>query len=87
MRLENKRLLLSNEKFERIIGNLLRTGVLLAAGVVATGAIIYLARYGSSKPDYQTFRGEPSDLRSLGAIIRFFSRFMRAGSSNLVFCY
>ena len=39
-----------------------------SALVVFMGAIIYLVRHGGSPTDYHVFRGEPSDLRSLGGI-------------------
>jgi len=53
---------------ETVLGNLLRTGVLLSATVVALGGIIYLARHAAEVPDYRAFRGEPADLRSLRGI-------------------
>jgi uncharacterized membrane protein len=55
---------LSEQSVEQIIGNLLRVGVLLAAGVVAIGGVIYLARHGSQPINYRGFRGEPDDLRN-----------------------
>lgn len=60
----------TDKRIEDIVGNLLRTGVLLAAAVVLGGAVIYLARSGHSPADYRIFRGEPSDLRSLHGIVR-----------------
>jgi uncharacterized membrane protein len=55
---------------EMVIGNLLRSGVLLSALIVLFGAVIYLVRHGHSPVDYRVFRGEPSDLRSVGGILR-----------------
>jgi uncharacterized membrane protein len=55
---------------EIIIGALLRLGVLLAAGVVAVGAAIYLVRHGGSAPEYHAFQGEPTDLRTISGIVR-----------------
>ncbi len=52
---------LSEKRFENLIGTLLRVGVVLAAVVVATGGILYLIKYGATKPDYRIFRGEQSD--------------------------
>jgi uncharacterized membrane protein len=60
----------TDQRVEVIVGNLLRTGVLLSGAVVLCGAIIYLARHGLSPADYHVFRGEPTDLRSIGGIIR-----------------
>jgi uncharacterized membrane protein len=60
---------LSEKRFEALIGLLLRTGVALAATVVLAGGIFYLTKYGDLKPDYRIFRGEPSDLRSIGGVL------------------
>ena len=61
---------LSDERFESLVGTLLRTGVILAAAVVFTGGVLYLVKYGAVKPDYRIFRGEPTGLRYAGDIIR-----------------
>ena len=47
----------TDERVERVIGTLLRWGVILAAAVVLAGGVMYLARYGSTIPDYRVFRG------------------------------
>lgn len=60
---------LSEKRFEALIGLLLRTGVLLAATVVLAGGILYLTKYGGLTPDYRIFRGEPTDLRSIGGVV------------------
>lgn len=54
---------------EIIIGHLLRSGVLLAAGVVLIGAIMFLAHDGRSQTAYHDFHGEPSGLRTLSGIV------------------
>ena len=59
-----------DKRVEEIIGALLRTGVILAAAVVLIGGVFYLARYGSSPAHYGIFRGEPSDLSHILAILR-----------------
>ena len=59
-----------DQRVEEIIGNLLRSGVLLAAVVVAAGGVIYLAHNGHAHPDYRIFRGEPSDLSHVRGILR-----------------
>ena len=59
----------TDKKIEDIVGNLLRAGVLLSALVVMLGAAIYLARHGSSHPDYRIFHGEPVELRGLRGIL------------------
>ena len=59
----------SDERVEELLGNLLRTGVLIAAGIAVLGGIIYVARYGSRPADYRVFHGEPGDLRPVGGIL------------------
>jgi uncharacterized membrane protein len=59
----------TDERVERVIGTLLRWGVILAAAVVLAGGVMYLARNGSTIPDYRVFRGEPSDLRNVSGIV------------------
>lgn len=58
-----------DERIERIIGNLLRWGVIAAAAVVQFGAILYLVRHGAETPQYGVFRGEPENLRSIPGIL------------------
>ena len=60
----------TDERVEVIIANLLRTGVLLSAGIVLFGAAVYLARHGLAHADYRVFRGEPNDLRHPVRIFR-----------------
>ncbi len=60
----------SDEKLERLLGNLLRIGVLLSAAVVLVGGIFYLAYQGTHIPHYRVFQGEPTGLRSVSGIIR-----------------
>lgn len=58
-----------DEKIEIVVGNLLRAGVVTSAFVVTIGAAVYLARHGHSRMDFQVFRGEPADLRSIRGIL------------------
>jgi len=60
-----------DQQVEEIMGNLLRAGVALSAAVVSIGGVLYLFKYGGARPQYQLFRGEPSDLKSVGAVIHF----------------
>lgn len=55
---------------EIILGNLLRTGVLISAAVVLWGACIYLYRHAHERADYRIFRGEPSDFRTIPGVVR-----------------
>ena len=59
----------TDERVERVIGGLLRWGVILAAAVVLAGGAVYLARHGSTVPEYRVFRGEPSYLRNVSGIM------------------
>lgn len=60
-----------NEKqTDRTIGILLRVGVITAASVVFAGGLWYLAQFGTQIENYQTFRGEPPDLRSVAGVWR-----------------
>lgn len=56
-------------RMEIVVGNLLRTGVILSACVVLIGAAVYLPRHGFEKPNYTAFHGEPPQLRSLQGIV------------------
>jgi uncharacterized membrane protein len=60
----------TDRRMDIVVGNPLRSGVVLSAPIVFLGAVIYLARHGSSHADYRVFRGEPSDLRTVGGIVR-----------------
>ncbi len=57
-------------RLEILVGNLLRIGVLVAAGVVEAGGIVFLINHGFQPADHHTFRGEPERLRSVGLILR-----------------
>ncbi len=59
----------SDQRFDNLLGNLLRLGVILAASVVAAGAVLFLIHHGVERPDYHIFRGEPSDLRRVNGIL------------------
>jgi len=60
----------TDRKVEDLIGNLLRTGVLLSALIVFIGAVVYLARHGTQPADYRVFHGEPTDLRTIPGVLR-----------------
>ena len=57
-----------DQRVERVIGTLLRIGVLLAVLVALPGGALYLAGEGRSATDYTTFHGEPVDLRRVSGI-------------------
>ncbi len=58
----------TDEQMDQWIGTLLRAGVILAAAVVLFGGVLYLTKYGAQARHYNVFRGEPTDLRSVGGI-------------------
>jgi uncharacterized membrane protein len=59
-----------DRRIEIILGNLLRTGVLISAAVVLLGASIYLSRHAHEPADYRVFRGEPSEYRTIRGVIQ-----------------
>jgi uncharacterized membrane protein len=59
-----------DQQMEILLGNVLRFGVLAAGLVVLVGAVLFLAHHGSEPPSFHVFRGEPTDLRSVGGIVR-----------------
>lgn len=61
---------IKDQDLERIIGQLLRYGVLLSSLVVLTGGICYLIRHGGQHPQFGTFRGEPDKMRSPGPMLK-----------------
>jgi len=60
----------NDEQIEQMVGNLLRTGVLVAAAVVLLGGVVFLAQHGAVVGDYRVFHGEPKDLRNPEEIAR-----------------
>ena len=70
------RLRWTDEQLEKVLGNLLRAGVLLAAAVVLAGGILYLIHYGTKNPrTSRVFQGNAStpeevpDLDSFAGIL------------------
>ena len=62
--------ILGDRDLQKIIGTLLRFGVITASVIALIGGIIYLSVHGlESRPVYDTFTGEPSAYTSLTGII------------------
>ena len=61
---------MSEHRAELLIGNLLRTGVLVAAAVVFAAGMLYLVQHHAETIRYGSFTGEPAQLRSIPAIVR-----------------
>jgi uncharacterized membrane protein len=59
-----------DRRIQIILGNLLRTGVLISAAVVLSGACVYLSRHAHEPADYHVFRGEPSEYRTIRGVIQ-----------------
>jgi uncharacterized membrane protein len=59
----------TDKRIETWVGVFLRTGVLLAAAIVLTGGILYLAQNHGPRPDYQHFHGEPGQFTHVTAIL------------------
>jgi uncharacterized membrane protein len=60
----------SDDRVERVVGNLLRIGVLVAAAVAVAGGIVVLAQHGMRQADYGTFAGETAEFTSIGGVVR-----------------
>jgi uncharacterized membrane protein len=54
---------IQDQDLEKIIGQLLRFGVLLSSVVVLAGGIVYLIRHGQQLPAFGTFIGEPDKMK------------------------
>lgn len=60
---------LTNHRMAIVIGNLLRTGVVIAASTVLLGGIVYLFRHGSALAGYKVFQRVPYDLCNVRGIL------------------
>jgi uncharacterized membrane protein len=56
-------------RVENVMGNLLRAGVGLAALVVLSGGVLFLARHGSESADRATFHSEPVEFREPVSVV------------------
>ena len=59
---------MNDTRLEGIIGNLLRTGVLLAAAVVLAGGIGYLVHHHQDHVQYRVFAPGGQDMRTVAGI-------------------
>ncbi len=60
----------TDDQVEQTMGQLLRTGVILAASVVLFGGVIYLSKHAREVPDYATFHSVPAPLKSITGTIQ-----------------
>ncbi len=56
---------ITDNYIEILLGNLLRTGVIIAGTVVIIGAIMFLIRHGKEMPDYNVFKANNINLFNL----------------------
>jgi uncharacterized membrane protein len=61
---------MTDARLETIIGNLLRTGVSLAAALVLAGGVWYLIDSGASAPHYRQFHPDVRGLAALATLPR-----------------
>src|SRR5271154_3545886 len=58
-----------DKRVDQLMGIVLRSGVLLAAMIVAVGGGGFLVRHRLPVADYHTFGGEPTQLRTVRGIV------------------
>jgi uncharacterized membrane protein len=58
----------TDKRIDQLMGMLLRTGVLLAAALVAIGGAVFVSRHADPVTDYRVFQGEPAQYRTLSRI-------------------
>lgn len=61
---------MDDRRLESMIGQLLRTGVLLAAATVFLGGALYLAGHHADPARFHTFVAGGADMRSVSGIVR-----------------
>lgn len=54
---------------ERMVGVLLRAGVIISGSVVLAGGVYYLARHGGDPANYRDFQGQPAIDRIVSEIM------------------
>ncbi len=60
---------MDDRRLESIIGQLLRTGVLLAAATVLAGGVLYLAQHHADPARFHVFVAGGANIRSLSGIV------------------
>ena len=60
-----------DKDLERIMGGLLRYGVLASLIVVLIGAVFYLSQHGNEAPSYKKFLGEPKKFSEIKQVWSF----------------
>ncbi|HEY5369014.1 MAG TPA: DUF1634 domain-containing protein [Hanamia sp.] len=71
----NRKNKISDYDIESVMGTLLITGVIISGALILFGGVYYLTQSGFLKPEFHTFSGEPSGLRSIRQIFNGFIHF------------
>ena len=74
---------MDDRRLERIIGQLLRTGVLLAAATVLAGGVSWLVQHHSERVNYGVFRAGGESLRTVPGIVHLAAHLDSAGLIQL----
>ena len=74
---------MNDRRLEIIIGKLLRTGVLLSAGVVFLGGVFYLFQHGNSRVDFHHFSAAPAPTTRVAGILHSAGRLESEGFIQL----
>jgi uncharacterized membrane protein len=61
---------MTGERMDRLIGGLLRAGVILSAAVTVAGGVWYLIQTGGTMPRDRVFHAESPELRSVSGVLR-----------------
>ncbi|MGA7492332.1 MAG: DUF1634 domain-containing protein [Syntrophobacteraceae bacterium] len=77
--MNDKRAAISDAGIDKLIGGLLRVGVVVSSLIVLIGGGLYLKKHGTELPNYHMFYGEPSELRSIPGIVKEASSFSGRG--------
>jgi uncharacterized membrane protein len=72
-----------DQRMDEIMSVLLRTGVLLAAGLVLIGGIIFLVRHPMPVCNYRVFQGAAWEMRSIRGILDEAGKFHGRGLIQL----
>jgi len=70
---------MNDQRLETIIGGLLRTGVVLAAAIVALGGLLYLFRFHAAPVNFHTFAVGGADIRTVPGILLSAAHFNSTG--------